>query len=447
MKHLQEPELPEQEIPELPEQEIPEQIKENPDTPILNFMNTKQKTTADSYRSGLFDFFDFIMKKKIRKRIEGKKEIDVDFKIYFSQYEKIALKYITSDRNHAQDLIGYAKHLTVEGKNPKTAHGRIAGIKEFYAKYRLTLNEEEQKNLRKSQPKMRVSTDFTYIDKKILGEVLHHGDARFRAFILTAASSGARLGEVLNLNWSDIEVPDRRAYPDKPASIRIRVSKTGAARTVYFTRECEAALAEWRKVYAGYRSYATKRSLNLRDANKEKQNGDERVFPFTKTSVYRLWDRALESAGYLKRDIETNRNRMNIHRLRNFFSVQVSSAAGESVAEVLLGHVDRYGGAYKGRSDENWEKEYLKAEPSLTISVIEDPVQKVEVAALKITNAAMQDEMNGLKNDIAILRETLALEKGASICVTMPKGIPANKAIELNKQISALNTLLKQWSE
>jgi len=56
-------------------------------------------------------------------------------------------------------------------------------------------------------------------------------------------------------------------------------------------------------------------------------------------------------------------------------------------------------------------------------------------------------EIAELKQDIQILRESLSLEKDASIVVTMPRGIPVDKAILLNKQISSLNELLKQWSE
>lgn len=412
MKKPVEPDLPEPELPdiEIPEPDLPEQKKEDPNTPIQNFMDTKQWSTAANYRSALFDFFDFIMKKRIRKKSEkSKKDIDIPFKVYYPVYEKIALKYLANQRSHAQDVINYAKHLKEAGINPKTSHGRLAAVKEFFSKYHISINEEARKSIKGNKPKMRVSTHFNYIDKKILGEILHHGDARFKAFVLTAASSGARLGEVLNLSWSDIETPNRKVYPDKPTSVRIRDSKTGTARTVYITRETEAALTEWHKVYDNYREYATKRSMNLKAITKAKRNDDKRVFPFTKTSVYRLWDSALNCAGYLKRDTETNRTRMNIHRLRNFYSVQVSGAAGLDVANVFLGHSDRYGGAYSGRSDESWEAEYLKAEPALTIAVQEDPEQKKEVAALKAELAEMV-RLNR-ERDVTLAKLLLLAEK------------------------------------
>lgn len=345
--------------------------------PIAEFILRYRRSTGYVYRSGLLDFFDYLNGKRMR----GFNATDEDLK----RYESFAAEYLKDDRNFPNDIISYARHLDETGVVPKSAHTRIIAVKEFFSHNGIELETRTLKDIRRIQPKGGKRTNFEYIDKKILGEILHHVDARGKAFILMLASSGMRIGEALALNWSDLKIPDRNKYPDKPASIFIRTSKTGHSRTVYITRETEAALHEWKKVYSEYREFATTRSKNLKTPLVEKKNSDNRVFPFTRTSCYALWDTALKASGYFSKDDGTKRVQMNIHRLRNFFSVQMASATNTQVSEYLLGHFDKYGGAYTGRSQEQWEHDYMKAEANLTIGTTTQQIEATskEVADLR----------------------------------------------------------------
>ncbi len=360
--------------------------------PIAAFINRYRRSTGYVYRSGLLEFFDFIAGKRMR----GYKSTDADL----PGYEAFAAEYLKNKKcDYSADVIAYTKKQDEDGTAPKTAHIRIVAVKEFLSSNGIELDTRSLKDIRRLKPKGGKRTDFEYIDKKVLGEILHHVDARGKAFILVLASSGIRLGEALALSWTDIKVPDRTKYPDKPASLYIRTSKTGQSRTTYITRECEAALVEWKKVYSEYREFSSKRSLNLKTPSREKKRRDDNVFPFTRTSVYLLWDSALKKAGYFHKDNGTQRLQMNLHRLRNFFSVQVAGAAGTQVSELLLGHSDQYGNAYTGRSPEQLEREYMKAEPSLTIGArTYDEKLQGEVIALR-------KEMETLKRIIQIVDE------------------------------------------
>ena len=350
----------------------------DPRPPIAEFINTYRHSTGYVYRSGLLEFFDFINGKRMR----GYKSTDDDL----PKYEAFALNYLKDKkRDFSGDVVAYTKKQDKDGVVPKTAHIRIVAVKEFLSRNNIEIDSRSLKDIRRLKPKGGKRTNFEYIDKKVLGEILHHVDARGKAFILVLATSGMRLGEALDLNWSDIKTPDRTKYPDKPASVYVRNSKTGLSRTTFITRECEAALDEWKKVYSDYRDFATKRSENLKTPSREKKRRDDTVFPFTRTSVYAMWDSALKKAGYFNKDAGTQRLQMNLHRLRNFFSVQVASAVGSQVSELLLGHSDQYGGAYTGRSPEQLESEYLKSEYMLTIGATSSAIESTsrEVAELK----------------------------------------------------------------
>lgn len=112
---------------------------------------------------------------------------------------------------------------------------------------------------------------------------------------------------------------------------------------------------------------------------------------------------------------------MNIHRLRNFFSVQVASAVGQQVSEILLGHSDRYGGAYTGRSAESMEEAYTKAEPVLTIGTTSAAMEinTKEIDALKSQLAMMQDAIKSnnlaFQNQMAKMMNDLKLAYDAPV--------------------------------
>ena len=374
--------------------------------PIAKFILRYRTATGRIYRAGVLDFFDFLNKERMRGANVTGKELVV--------YEKFAVKFLKENRDYQDDIVSYVKHLDDVKTAPKSAHTRIVGVKEFLSFNNIELDKDTLKTVKRLHPKGGRRTDFEYVDKKILGEILHHTDARGTAFILVASSSGARLGEILSLNWSNIKIPDRQKYPDKPASIFITTSKTGHSRTSYITRECELALDEWKKVYSGYRKFATKRSENLKNADVLKQNDDNRVFPFTSTSVYSMWNDALTKAGYYNKDEGTQRVQMNLHRLRNFFSVQVASACNTQVSEYLLGHADQYGGAYTGRSDAEWERDYMKAESALTIGSTTRVTEQhsEEIKRLRQENDALKIKLEststGQSTELAELKARMA---------------------------------------
>lgn len=359
-----------------------------PPTPLSDFISKYRRSTGYVYRSGLLDFLDYVAGQRMRGREATPEDMQ--------KYEAFAAAYLSNKkRDHVLDVVGYARNQSERGVVPKTAHVRLMAVKEFLLRYRIELDKVSVKDVRRLQPKGGRRTDFEYIDKKILSEILHHLDARGKAFVLVLASSGIRIGEALALSWFDLKCPDRKEYPDKPASIFVRDSKTGFSRTTFITRETEAALKEWHKIYDDYRDFATKRSMNLKSVRKIKRNGDNKVFPFTLTSAYAIWDTALKEAGYYNVDEQTKRVKMNIHRLRNFFSVQVASATNTQVSEVLLGHTDKYGGAYTGRPIGQLEEEYKKAEPALTIGTTAQLLEKhtIELQSIKRENEDLRTKL------------------------------------------------------
>lgn len=309
----------------------------------------------------------------------------------FQKYEQFAREYLAGKRDKARDFFLFVKSMDEKKVAPKTAHTRYIAVREWVKFHDIVIPEKVRDDAKRLKPKGGRRTNFEYFDRKTIGEILAHGDARFRAFVLVLASSGIRLGESLNLKWRDLAIPDRVKYPDRPASLFIAESKTGNSRKVYISREAEAALDEWRKVIPKYREVAEKKARNL---GKESKHDADAIFPISQTVVYELWDGALRDAGLMQKDERTNRTRLNIHRLRNFFSVQVASV-NKDVAEMLMGHSDQYGGAYTGRPEREMEAIYRTCEPLLTISGVILPSKEIE--ELRNQNEALYERLQQLE--------------------------------------------------
>jgi len=367
--------------------------QQNADPPIGLFLERYRKSTGYIYRCGILEYLDFINGKRMRGFNCTTDE--------FQQYEKFAADYLKGKRDKARDFFLFVKSMDEKKTAPKTAHTRYVAVREWFKYHDIVIPDKIRDDAKRLKPKGGKRTDFEFFDRKMIQEILAHGDVRFRAFVLVLASSGIRLGEALNLKWHNLTVPDRLKYPEKPASLFIEESKTGFSRKVYISREAENALDEWRKVIPQYLKKAEKKARNL---GKVSNHHNDAMFPVSLTVTYEVWDAALSDAGLLKKDDRTGRTRLNIHRLRNFFSVQVASAVGTQVSELLLGHTDRYGGAYTGRSEDQIEQEYRKAEPNLTISGIILPNKEID--ELRKQNDELQERLKTIETLLTLFNNS-----------------------------------------
>jgi integrase len=367
---------------------VPKQQAGKLQPPIASFLESYLGNTLLTYRAGVLDFFDFIIGKRMRGK-KGASPADME------KYEDFVVKYLKEERDYSADFLRYIKHLNESGIPPHTAGIRYVAVREFLRRYDIEIDDKRLKDARRLKPKGGRRTNLEYADRQMLSEILCHTDVRSRAFLLFLISSGCRLGEAMNIKWSDITFPDRTKYPEKPASVFIRTSKTGFSRTTYITHECEAALIEWRKVTGDFQKRSTRLSANLNNPKKEDTG---KVFPFAKTGIYEMWNKVLSDSEHYHKDNVTGRVRLNIHRLRNYFAVQVSSAAGNQMSEVLLGHVDSYQGAYSGRPESEMEAAYLKAEPLLTVqgAGLRQNAQEAEIEILRSNMAKMQEQLQSL---------------------------------------------------
>jgi integrase len=410
-----------------------------PNTPIREFMESYgSQGTGDAYRSGMLLFLDLTYG-KIRKGPKSTKE-------EFEQYEKLAYRYLHEDRDHADDIVKFVQAMNavkVPKKIPSnTIKIRQTAVREFLLHYRIALDDIEKREIKKLLPKARRATKYDYMSIDKIQAILPFCDIKIAALLHVLIASGARIGSIMSAKIEKLDLDS------KPATLFIWDEKIQMDRTVFLTAECVDVLKKWIRSRDAYLQGAGKSGYRL-GINKRVDDG--RIFPFDETTARRGYYAALEKAGYGKVDGGTNRKTLNLHRARGFFKGATEKIVGADTSELLLGHIDKYGNAYKDGEEETLRKEYLKCEEALTVSTSVRIKRDMEIQAGEIQHQSteielLKAELVELQNDNKILKEALNLEKDdkPSLTLTLPEGMPAAQAQELISMVQAINAKLSQ---
>jgi integrase len=357
--------------------------------------------TVKVYRAGIYLFFDSVygeVRKGKRVTAEEKEE-----------YEKLAERYFSEQRDYFEDLLKFITDL--HDKPPISAKARISGVEEFLGYYGVEFTQRQRKQLSTKKPKGKSArTAEKEIDTETLRKILTHLDLKGKAIILVLASSGVRIGEILQVTLSDV---DLTSTPPEMV-IRGENAKSGDTRTVFISQEAKEALDEWLKVRASYLRSAKNRNRGLVEQRKTegKSVTDDRLFPFSDGNVREIWENALTKAGLWIKDNSTGRSQVRIHGLRKFFRSQLALSCPVDIVETLMGHEGYLTDAYRRYSRKQMGEYYLKAEHHVTVTgtgdlrEIHDTVQDQQAAieGYRGILSKQAEEMVDMRRDIEALK-------------------------------------------
>lgn len=205
------------------------------------------------------------------------------------------------------------------------------------------------------------------LDKKIIVRLLRNAKPKLHLAILVAASTGMRIGEIVQLKISDID------FSQNPVKVYLRASttKTRQSRECFLTVEATNALKDYIKRYKGW-SEGIKDPVVLDKVifstlyrNRGAFNAESSI----KTLQTELRDIVRNIPDLNIRD-ETGRQAIHLHSFRKFFRTTVGNAVGRDFAEAIMGH-SFYLDTYYQLSEEKKKEMYLQAEPYLTMSDFE----------------------------------------------------------------------------
>lgn len=304
-------------------------------------------------------------------------------------------EYLRNKPDGSADLKKFL--LCLEGRPPKTIGTYCTAVRSFFMDNGVMLAEVDLRRMRRRgfMPKrVRASTRDKKPGKLMLKKILNHGSLMFRALCLYLLSSGARVGESLQLVVGDF---DFKADPPR-AHIRGEITKFGVGeRTVYFSYEARDTILDWLKAKEGLR----KRDGSGRfDSNL--------VFPVAYVTFWQMWNKACDKAGYGQRDPRTKRRIYHIHTLRKFFRSNVGLDL--DVVHALMGHGEYLDDAYL-RLDEQGEvaKQYLACMENVSVFAVVDSELRERTEAIAEDNELLRRELDRLKHRQKDLDELLSV--------------------------------------
>ena len=314
--------------------------------------------------------------------------------------------YLEETRDFEKDIRNGWKDY-MKSRAPKTRVSMCAILHRFFKRNKIILDDDLWEDIKIWGD---VKTGKIIMDRRLttnqFRQLMIHADARAKAFFMTLATSGMRIGEALQLEFRDFPFLQRKdgevifldvtklRHPEEQNMIIIRHSaKTGRRRITFITDETKEALKEWLKKRDRYMKVSSMRGPHCKV--RFEQDYLDRVFPFTYAPVGTMWRRLLTQtnldekcdAGYVlgvaKRDkdgkkiigpdgkIERHPGEWyvyHVHTLRKRFNTDMlGMGMPEIMVRELIGHSGYLGGVYDETLQSTLWEEYQKASPCLLV--------------------------------------------------------------------------------
>lgn len=346
------------------------------------------QATINGYNSAMYSLITAIY---------GNMKVSED-RVYSPEEKRVYLEkieeYLQEKRNYYADLIQLKKHIQM--KAPRTQRSYLYAVKnvlEICADYTFTKSQEKsfKASLLKGTRKPISQSD--QLTHDMIRSIVAHSNIPTKAAILTMATSGIRVGELIQLEIKHFDLTRRRIL------IPAYIAKTREQRYVYFTTECKNAIEVWLK----YRQKYMEDNVKSCTTFKPKYRANEpRMFPMSDRSLRENVEIGVKNAGYLVIDPTTRRMTISPYSFRKWFSTLASASLSHNVGEILMGHELPYGGAYVKLSDNDIEKTYRQHENDFLIGtdeVIRNTITKIDsdMDMLMRENATLKKDMENMK--------------------------------------------------
>jgi integrase len=320
-------------------------------------------------------------------------------------------------RSPADDLVHVIAKLQREYA-PATVGVTRAAMIGFFEENHIELSRLDERRIKKRVPRRITVADEQIITRDHLRSLLPILSPRDKAVVLVLLSSGGRIGEVLQLRLSDIDLDVQ------PARIVFRqgTTKNGQQRISFLTSEAVVAVRGWLLVRDAYLRAALKRNHGLVGTGraKNKDPHDPRLFPFQRTSFDHAWWSALERTGLDKKCETTGRHVIHPHGLRKCFRSWLGASAGPDLPEILMGH-EGYLSTYRRYTEDELRDAYSQHNHVLCI------VGGSEDLARQL--AAQQNALDVVKDENEVLRQELTRMKADLIEVQAVRALLTNLGV------------------
>jgi len=301
--------------------------------------------SKSTYKSVLKQYFKTIKKKPQETYLKQKQaDYELDITTYFN--------YLISKKSYS--IIS-----------------KIRAVKSFLDLNKIYLDKTFYNKIFKSQSTRPITID-KVPNKQIIKEMLIHSNAKEKALILIAITTGMRVGEILNLKLSEIDLTGTEPY-----TIYISPeTKTKATRTTFTTEETKQAIEQWKKIRPQYLKSKKFKGSHLKGHEINPIKSDK-LFPFKYETARTILENIIKKTGYTQKDTNTKRYQYHWHSFRKYFKTTISTEIPPDVAEALIGHEEYLKEVYNRYTNEQIREYYKQAIPKLNL--YETPIDTTEI--------------------------------------------------------------------
>lgn len=317
--------------------------------------------------------------------------------------DALYLPYVESCRNGTlspfkaiRDFIEAEKKA---GKAPKTIQVKLSEIMKWHQWNGIVCTPQESAILKSCMPRSVLVTEDEEISKEQIKSIISHTDILTKAILLIAASSGARINEILSLSPEDLI--DEAPYRFHISKDRM---KAGRAHTYFYSEEAHAALMEWMKRRD---TYLQQTQILISACLKKSRGESARIFPISYGSIRERLNRAVEAAQFSRKD-DAGRRTIHLHSFRKFCDSEMKRHISSNLANALIGHFEAGDASYRRYPKERLIEAYRKCEPYLTIEAPADyaelhTITQERIAETNATVSAMAHKIATLEAEISSL--------------------------------------------
>jgi len=352
------------------------------------FRASRSFSTKNTYNSALKRFMKFLRIQynldieQILRKIETKETDPIEVLDNF-------YSFLAEHKRENSDKIGYSN---------QTICDYLAVAKEFLNGEGCKIYNEDIKQRFKLPRKINVYEKG--LTKDIINRIVRLANAKLAATVLIACSSGMRVGEIVQLRFSDIDFTE-------PVTITVRseTTKTRETRITHISAEAASALKDYlsrknrpmknedyvfllqhedrlRNLRArlekneygniGLQKIDKKNisilESNLRDISKEERYAKSVLS--TNHNLEKQLSNLIKNVPELDTKNENGRNSIHFHAFRAWFKTQVTDAHQSDFAEALMGHKSLKLVYYR-QNEKARAQTYLDVEHALTIAETE----------------------------------------------------------------------------
>jgi site-specific recombinase XerD len=391
---------------------------------FFDVLGNKSPSTISGYKSAIWSFFQFVLKLTDAEKQTYSPKVDA----YFESHDSTAIY---------QDFKAFLQSPECQNKAPKGALQTFNQVFNFFALSDVVLSGKQRTILMNQLPTGGVISEETNLSREMLKQMLAHSDVKGRAILLTLASSGMRIGELLKLKCSDVHKPTKEV-PAMWFNIAAKNTKNGTSRHTFCSTEAQIAVEEWIKVRPQYIEENKNRGTRLISDSQmlagmtqkpPKDAGDNRLFPMSESSVAEmLADLVTKVTGENAKDANTGRSMIHAHGFRKFFVSKLADSVEMGIINLWAGHLTNLDKTYLKKTPEETVKLYLKGEINLYIEADENLVNQ------------------GIKNDQR-LNEIRDNELQSSMRINRLENEKADLAAQVKKQAKDIEELHAMFAE